>query len=156
MNPTGRPEREYRSAQREGNPATPRAGSTIASLHDRAQRFRYSLWTLVAPPSIWAAHFLFCYVFAAIHCAKAGRLASLGPIRVEIAGATVVALCLVGICAFVACAQSRVEGDPLPHGESTDEDRVRFLGVVGLLLAGLSAVAIVFTALPAVLIGDCR
>jgi len=156
MSLAGRPEGEYRSAQREGNPATPRADSPIAALHDRAQRIRYSLWTLVVPPSLWAAHFLFCYVFAAIHCARAGRLASLGPIRVEIAGATVVALGLVGICAFVAWSQSRIRGDPPPHRESTDEDRARFLGVAGLLLAGLSAVAIVFTALPAALIGDCR
>ena len=48
------------------------------------------------------------------------------------------------------------EGDPPPHRESTDEDRVRFLGVAGLLLAGLSAVAIVYTALPVFAIGDCR
>jgi hypothetical protein len=156
MSPQGRPDGEYRSAEREGDPATPRAGSTIAELHDRAQRVRYSLWTLVVPPSIWAAHFLFCYVFAAIHCAKAGRLASLGPIRVEIGAATVVALGAVGICAFVAWAQSRISGHPPPHRESTEEDRARFLGVAGLLLAGLSAVAIVFTALPAALIGDCR
>ena len=133
-----------------------RDASLIAVWLDRAKRYRYSLWTLVAPPSIWAVHFLFCYVFAAIHCAKAGRLAGLAPIRVEIGVATVIALVLVGICAFVAWAQARVEGDPPPHRESTDEDRVRFLGVAGLLLAALSAVAIVFTALPAALIGDCR
>ena len=156
MNPKGRPEGEYRSGKGEGSPVKPRAASPIAALHDRAQRFRYSLWTLVLPPSIWGTHFLFCYVFAAIHCAKAGRLAGLGAIRAEIAVATVVALGLVGVCAFIAWAQSRVEGDPPPHRESTDEDRVRFLGVAGLLLAGLSAVAVVFTTLPAVLIGDCR
>jgi len=133
-----------------------RETSPIAALLERARRYRYSLWTLVVPPSIWAAHFLFCYVFAAIHCARAGRLASVGAIRAEICGATVIALGLVGICAFVAWAQSSGEGDPPPHHESTEEDRVRFLGVAGLLLAGLSAIAIVFTALPAALIGDCR
>ena len=99
---------------------------------------------------------LFCYVFAAVHCARAGRLASLGAIRAEIGAVTVIALGLVLACAFVAWAKSRVEGDPPPHHESTEEDRVRFLGVAGLLLAGLSAVAIVYTALPAFVIGDCR
>ena len=133
-----------------------RDASPITAWLERAQRYRYSLWTLVVPPSIWAAHFLFCYVFAAIHCAKAGRLAGLAAIRVEIGVATVIALGLVGICAFVAWAQSRISGHPPPHRESTEEDRARFLGVAGLLLAGLSAVAIVFTALPAALIGDCR
>ena len=94
-----------------------RDASLIAALVDRAQRYRYSLWTLVAPPSIWAVHFLFCYVFAAIHCARAGRLASLSAIRIEIGVATVIALGLVGTCAFVAWAQASVEGDPPPHRE---------------------------------------
>ena len=66
------------------------------------------------------------------------------------------ALGLVLVCAFVAWAKSSGEGDSPPHHESTDEDRARFLGVSGLLLAGLSAVAIVYTALPAFVIGDCR
>ena len=107
-------------------------------------------------PATWAAHFLFCYAFASIHCAKAGRLAGVGAIRGEIGTATAVALAVVAIVVFVAWSQSRVAGDAPPHHQSTDEDRIRFLAVAKLLLAGLSAIAIVFTALPAIVIGDCR
>ena len=31
------------------------------------------LWRVIAAPVIWALHFLFSYVFAAIYCEKAGR-----------------------------------------------------------------------------------
>ena len=126
------------------------------TLRDGAARVSSSLWALIAPPTVWAAHFLFSYVYAAIHCAKAGRLDGLGDVRIAIGLATVAALVVVLACAYVAWAQSRVEGDPPPHQESTDEDRKRFLAVATLLLAGLSFVAIVFTALPAFVLGDCR
>lgn len=128
----------------------------IRVLREHAQRLPSSLWALVLAPSTWAAHFLFCYVYASIHCAKAGRDAGLAAIRGEIGLATIVALAIVAVVAFAAWAQARVAGDPPPHQHATDEDRIRFLGVAGLLLAALSAVAIVFTALPAFLIGDCR
>ena len=128
----------------------------IRVLRERAQRLPPSLWALAVAPGTWAAHFLFCYAVASIHCAKAGRLAGLAAIRGEIGAATVVALAIVAIAAFVAWSQSRIAGDAPPHRHSTDEDRTRFLAVAKLLLAGLSAIAIVFTALPAFVIGDCR
>ena len=115
-----------------------------------------TLWALFAPPTLWALHFLFCYVYAAIVCAFDGRAASLEGARFAIAVATVVALVLVGLCARTALREARIEGDPPPHNESTLEDRRRFVAVATLLLAALSFVAIVFTALPAVFIGDCR
>jgi hypothetical protein len=127
----------------------------ISLLHGSALR-RSSLWALVTPPTVWALHFLFSYVYAAIHCAKAGRLEGIGDVPVAIGAATMIALLIVVACGYVAWAQSRVEGDPPPHQESTEEDRLRFLAVATLLLAGLSFVAIVFTALPAMVFGDCR
>ena len=126
------------------------------TLRDRAQGLKSSLWALIVPPTVWALHFLFSYVYAAIHCAKAERLDGIGDVRIAIAVATGVALLVVLACAYVAWAQSRVDGDPPPHQESTDEDRLRFMAVATLLLAGLSFVAIVFTALPAFLFQDCR
>ena len=128
----------------------------ISVLRAHAQRMRSSLWALVAPPTVWALHFLFSYLYAAIHCAKAGPFESIRDVRVAIGVATAVALLVVVACGYVAWVQSRVEGDPPPHQQSTDEDRLRFLAVATLLLAGLSFVAIVFTALPAFMFGDCR
>ena len=128
----------------------------ISILRAHALRMGSSLWALVAPPTVWALHFLFSYVYAAIHCAKAGRLEGIGDVRAAIGAATVIALLIVVACGYVAWAQARVEGDPPPHQESTDVDRLRFLAVATLLLAGLSFVAIVFTALPAFMFGDCR
>jgi hypothetical protein len=126
------------------------------NLYERAQGLKATLWALILPPIVWAAHFLFCYIFAAVQCAKAGRENVLDEVRAGIAGATVLALLVVLAAGYVAWAKSRIEGPPPPHGESTDVDRARFLAVSTLLLASLSFVAIVFTALPALFFGDCE
>jgi hypothetical protein len=126
------------------------------SLRTLAQRLHVNLWSLVIAPAVWAIHFLACYAVAAIHCARAGRAAELDGVRTMVTVATVLALVLVGISTYVAWAHTRIEGDPPPHQQSTDEDRARFLGMAKLLLCGLSFVAIVFTAIPAFLFEDCR
>jgi hypothetical protein len=123
---------------------------------DRAQQRASNLWALIAPPTIWALHFLFCYVYAAIRCAKDGALQPLDDVRVVVAIATLVALVPVLMSGYVAWAQARLEGGTPPHDESTRDDRHRFLGAAKLLLAGLSLVAIVYTAIPAFMFPDCR
>ena len=61
-----------------------------------------SLWLLTASPTIWAAHFLLCYVTAAIWCAKVvGPGGSLASVRVAIAVYTVLALAGIGIIGWV-------------------------------------------------------
>ena len=130
--------------------------STIDRRADGKRRLRHTLWALIAPPTVWAVHFLFCYIYASIRCAKAGRLEPLDDVRLAIAVATAVSLLLVGVCGFYARRESLVEGDPPPHQESTEEDRLRFLAVATMLLAALSFVAIIFTALPAFVFWDCR
>lgn len=128
----------------------------IGLLRSRAERLKQTLWALVIAPATWALHFLFCYTYTAVRCAKWGRAAALGDVRMAIAIATVIALAVVFASGFVAWAQSLTEGDPPPHQQSTDEDRLRFLAVATLLLAALSFVAIVFTAIPAFVFPDCR
>lgn len=128
----------------------------IGTLFRRAQGLRQTLWGMVIAPSVWALHFLFCYVFAAIRCAKGGRAEMLGDVRMWIAVVTIIALAIVAASGFIAWAWSQTEGDPPPHQQSTDEDRLRFLAVATLLLAGLSFIAIVFTAIPAFIFEDCR
>lgn len=122
-------------------------------LGDRVRALRVTLWTLIVPPTLWAGHFLFSYLWAAVLCAKTGNFA-----RYPLAFAIGTALALAGIVAAgaIAWVQSRTPGDPPPHDEGTDSDRLRFLAVSTLLLSGLSFIGVVFTAIPVLLIGDCR
>lgn len=128
----------------------------MRALHRRVRWRESNLWMLIVPPTVWALHFLLCYVYAAIRCAKAGPLATLDDVRVVIVAATAVALLIVSASAFVAWAQMGIEGGPPPHDESSLADRHRFLATAKLLLAGLSFVAIVYTAIPAFIFTSCQ
>lgn len=118
---------------------------------------RESLWIVTAAPAIWSAHFLLSYITVAIWCEKvAGRDGSLFGARVAVAAYTVIALIGIAITGYIGFRRHRtLEGEP-PHDADTPEDRHRFLGFATLLLSGLSAIAVIFDALPAVLIGSCR
>ena len=112
-----------------------------------------SLWTLFTAPVIWAAHFLVLYVGAAVASARGADLARL---RVGIAGATVLALLGIVLAGLLAWRQWGFgTGDP-PHDEATRAERQLFQGFATLLLSGLSFVAVVYQALPAVFLTDCR
>ena len=116
-----------------------------------------SLWLLTASPTIWAAHFLLCYITAAIWCAKvAGPDGSLGGVRVAIAVYTVLALSGIGVIGWSAFRRHSYGAATPPHDFDTPEDRHRFLGFATLLLSGLSAVATLYAALAAVFIGSCH
>lgn len=122
-------------------------------LHGMVTRLKVTLWTLIVPPTVWAVHFLFSYLWAAIHCAKLGGFPRL-PILYTVG--TALALLLIAAAGIVAHIQSRVPGDTPPHEESTDTDRVRFLAFSTVLLAALSFVGVIFTAAPVVFLTDCR
>lgn len=116
-----------------------------------------SLWLLTISPTVWAAHFLLCYVTAAIWCAKAvGRDGSLGAVRWAIAVFTVLALAGIAATGWRGYLRHRHGTAAAPHDFDTPADRHRFLGFATLLLSGLSAVAVVYVALAAVFIGSCR
>jgi hypothetical protein len=116
-----------------------------------------SLWMLTAGPVIWAAHFLLCYVTAAVWCAKfVGADGSLWSIRVAIAASTVVALVGIGIAGWLGFQRHSFEGSTLPHDFDSPGDRHRFLGFATLLLSGLSAVAVIYAALVAVFVRSCH
>jgi hypothetical protein len=116
-----------------------------------------SLWTLFTAPVVWATHFLVCYVGAAVFCA---RLIPLGldfaVVRLGIAGVTAVALGAITLAGILAWRQWGFgAGDP-PHDRASREDRVLFQGFATLLLAALSFVAVVYQAMPALFMTDCR
>lgn len=116
------------------------------------ERLNVTLWTLIVPPTVWAGHFLFSYLWAAISCAKVGAFATF-PILFVVG--TLVALVLIAVSGWIAWRQSRLPGGSAPHEDSTDIDRLRFLAKSTLLLAGLSFVGVLFTALPVIFLRDC-
>jgi hypothetical protein len=116
------------------------------------------LWRVIAAPIIWALHFLFCYVYGAIYCEKLGRDASLGGPTWVVIGATVVALLLIG---GLTLSLWRVRGRSLTDNDfefehNTPEERHRFLSHVALMLCVLSAVAVVYVAIPMLYLTSCR
>jgi len=115
-----------------------------------------SLWTLFTAPVVWALHFLACYIAAAIFCEKPGFLGmDFDTLRLAIAAVTVLSLATIVLSAALAWRQWGFgAGDP-PHDDPTRRDRLLFQGYATLLLSGLSFVAVIFTALPAVFIDGC-
>jgi hypothetical protein len=116
------------------------------------ERLKVTLWTLIIPPSIWAGHFLLSYLWAAISCAKAGHFATFPTLFVT---GTVLALAMIALSGWIAWVKAHMPGDPPPHEESNEIDRLRFLAKSTLLLSGLSFVGVLFTALPVVFLRNC-
>jgi len=140
---------------------------------------------LAASPTIWAAHFLLCYVTAAIWCAKVGGGTGGGAggeigtalgggfgdalgrglpgafgveldgVRIAIAVFTVVALLGIGLVGWRGLRRHRRGGADIPHEEDSPQDRHGFMGFATLLLSALSLVATIFVALTAVFIDTC-
>ncbi|MEW9616206.1 hypothetical protein AB3G45_20535 [Shinella sp. S4-D37] len=116
-----------------------------------------SLWTLFTAPTIWALHFLACYVTVAVTCARADAAPfSFEAMRLALGLVTAAALAGIVLSAFLAWRQWGFgSGDP-PHDEPTRRDRLLFQGFATLLLSGLSFVAVLFVAVPLVFIGTCQ
>ncbi len=117
-----------------------------------------SLWPVIAALGIWAAHFLLSYWAAALWCAKAADgSGSLFWVRLAIAVLTLLALAAI---AWLARHAVRRYGGRLTFEDDLTEDsaaeRARFLGHATLLLCALSAVAVLFDAVPAVVFSTCR
>ena len=120
---------------------------------DRVLKLEVTLWTLIVPPTVWAGHFLFCYLWVSVSCARMGAFPRFPVAFVLGTAAALIVIIASGVIAWV---QSRTPGDPPPHEHGTDIDRLRFLAVSTLLLAGLSVVGVLFTAIPALMLTDCR
>lgn len=116
-----------------------------------------SLWRLAAAPAVWAAHLLLSYITVAVGCAKfTAPFESFFAIRFALGGYTLLALGLLAWFGWRAWQRHPRGASRLPHGEDSASSRYRFLGFTTLLLCGLSAIAVLFQSLPAVLIGSCQ
>jgi hypothetical protein len=115
------------------------------------------MWIVPASPAIWAAHFMSCYITAAIWC---GRMAApqdpLGIARTAIVLYTAAALAAIGLVGWRGYRAHRLDGEEPPHDADSPEDRHRFIGFATLLLSALSLVATIYTALAAVVIQTCE
>lgn len=116
---------------------------------------RQHLWMIAVSPTIWTAHFLGSYVTAAIWCAKAGRSAGLGGVRIAVAALTLVALAAIVHTGWRGLRRHQLGTATALHDLDTAEDRHRFLGFATVLLSGLSAVGVVYVAMPALVFGAC-
>ncbi|HEY5811864.1 MAG TPA: hypothetical protein VIT23_04335 [Terrimicrobiaceae bacterium] len=116
-----------------------------------------SLWLLAVSPTIWAVHFLLCYLTAAIWCEKfANSYGTLGGVRVAIVVYTIVALVGIGLNGWSGWQRNQYGAKPTSQDFDTPEDRHRFLGFATLLLSVLSATATLFAAMVALYFEDCR
>ncbi len=117
-----------------------------------------TLWHVIAAPIVWSVHFLVCYIWAAIHCEKAGRDALLVPAQTGIYVVTGVALVLIGLntVRFWRTYQRSVTDGDFDFEANTVEERHRFLGHASIMLSVLSAVAVIYVAIPALLLSTCR
>jgi ABC-type phosphate transport system substrate-binding protein len=113
---------------------------------------------MIVSPTIWAVHFLLCYIVAAVYCAKIGPPASdLAPVRMWVAVVTLVALAGIAASGIHASWQGRFDASRrAPHDADTIEDRRHFLAYATILLSGLSFVATLYVALAAVFVETCR
>jgi hypothetical protein len=130
---------------------------------------RYSLWLLTIAPAIWAAHLFLSYITAAIWCAKyAAPGGALGPIRNAFLWYTVAAVAGIAAIGWEGFRRHRYPSTAGPstrpgaggteattHDLDSAEDRHRFLGFATLLLAGLSAVGVLYAALAAAFFESC-
>lgn len=114
---------------------------------------RESLWSIGRGPAIWAAHFLFSYLTAAIHCAKAFDVAaSTGVVRALIAGYTLFAVSLLALLARRGYRRWRV----LRTQRDGAATRHAFLGGLELLLCLLGLAAVCMSALPLLVFETCE
>ncbi len=129
--------------------------ASSSSNHDTRES-NQSLWIVIVSPTIWAVHFLACYITAAIYCAKVTvPTGPLTPVRVAIAAYTAVALLGIGGSGWFGYRRHSMGQASVPHDFDTPEDRHRFLGLATLLLSLLSAVATVYVAMVALFMENC-
>ena len=126
-------------------------------LSEPRPRDRYSLWLLTIAPTIWALHLLLCYITAAVWCAKfVAQGGALGGVRTAIAVYTIVALAGIAAIGFEGFRRHGYGTEATTHDLDSVEDRHRFVGFATLLLAGLSALGVLYAALAATYFETCR
>jgi hypothetical protein len=114
------------------------------------------LLLLTAAPLVWMLHFLVCYATVSVWCARFSSVGgTLGSVPWWVAGFTAVAIGAIAAIAWGGHQRHSWGAGKPPHDADTPEDRHRFLGFATLLLAGLSAVATIYSAIAVFSIQSC-
>lgn len=116
-----------------------------------------SIWRLSFGPLIWVVHFLLTYGGTSIVCFKLYELDwAFTFLRASIGAITLLALVGIGIVAWRSWKRwDYLDDYDYEHDRSVEEDRHEFLGHAAFLLAVLSAVGVVYVALPAIFVANC-
>lgn len=116
-----------------------------------------TLWTLFTAPTVWALHFVVCYVVMAIYCAKPGIYGlSFNHFRWGLVAFTLFALAFIVFAGYLAWREWGFGSQDAPHDAPTVHDRRLFQGFATLLLSGLSFVAVIYTAIPLIILAECQ
>lgn len=115
-----------------------------------------SLWWLTVSPGIWALHFLACYITVALWCADGGRDDALGVVSYVAGAYTAVALTAIVAVGVRGFRRHRRFYETTAHDFDTPEARHGFLGFAALLLSLMSAIAVIYVALPFFWVNSCR
>lgn len=116
---------------------------------------RQRVWTVAAPLVIWSVHFMLCYVTVALWCGPVGGYAPELPLALLVIY-TVMALAGILWLAWIGRRAHALGNSPTPHDADSPEDRHRFLGFATLLIAGLSGIAVVYTAMAFAFVRTCQ
>jgi uncharacterized membrane protein YebE (DUF533 family) len=108
-------------------------------------RFFYRLWQGTAPLVLWAAHFFFCYLYAASGCRR--------ETWAVLAGVTLAALAAAGWLAWQAWREEQKEQKG--QGEQSRDGPPGLLRMARLGAAILALVAIAWSALALFVSGTC-
>jgi hypothetical protein len=99
---------------------------------------------------VWAADFLFIYVFAAVACARGFADATVADMGIVPFASTIATLGAAG-ATFAIVARCRREMRPA----AADAANGGFIAGVAAVASLLALIAVVFTGLPALLLGSC-
>ena len=118
-----------------------------AEVRDDARGFLFEMLEMTSGPLIWFAHLVVVYGISSLACARHGpRPVDSGDVVAATFVSSAVALAAVGLMLVRTLRDLR--GEPASEGR-------RFVDRVTLALCGFALVAIVWTALPAVLGPEC-
>lgn len=107
---------------------------------------RRAMAVMLAPPTIWAVHFLACYVMVSLACAHG---ASQQLVRTGIAVASVAGLVPIAVIALRSLRQWRATRG------LHEQDAAPFFAVATLMLCAISTLALVWVALPGFMLPPC-